>query len=100
MLSPGVRERVSVGAREDRASLYHRGCGGFACLFLGGWGVSKTKTQKRRPKTPWTKTKTPWPKTKTPWTKTKTPWTKTKTPGLKRSPMWILNSCERQLPLR
>ena len=56
MLSPGVRERVSVGAREDRASLYHRGCAWVCvCLFLGGWGVSKTKTQtktqKRKPKT-------------------------------------------------
>ena len=33
-------------------------------------GISKTKTQKRRPKTLWTKTKTLWSKTKTPWTKT------------------------------
>ena len=45
-------------------------------------GVSKTNTQKRRPKT----YKTPWTKTKTLWTKTKTIWTKRKTPGLKQRP--------------
>lgn len=34
-----VRERVSVGAREDRASLYHRGCAWVrVCLFLGPRG--------------------------------------------------------------
>ena len=41
--------------------------------------VSKTKTQKRRPKTLWSKTKTLWSKTKTHWSKTKTHWSKTKT---------------------
>ena len=47
------------------------------CLPGAGRGVSKTKTQKRRPRTntPWTKTKTPSTKTKTPLTKTKIPWT-------------------------
>ena len=35
-------------------------------------GVTKTNTQKQRPKTQWTKTKTQWTKTKTQWTKTKT----------------------------
>lgn len=34
-----VRERVSVGVREDRASLYHRGCAWVrVCLFLGPRG--------------------------------------------------------------
>ena len=62
-----------------------------AFLFLGNIrlkGVSNTKTQKRRPKTPWTKTKSPWTKTKTPWTKTKTPWTKMKTPWTKTKSSW------------
>ena len=36
MLSPGVRERVSVSAREDRASLYHRGCA-WVCVSVPGW---------------------------------------------------------------
>lgn len=38
-----VRERVSVGAREDRASLYHRGCAWVrVCLFLGPRGHGGT----------------------------------------------------------
>ena len=75
------------------------------------WGVFKTKTQKRRRKTPgevlpynslmgkpgyvfhhdrwavWdvSKTKTQKRRPKTPWTKTKTLWTKT----VKRTPLWI-----------
>ena len=78
------------------------------------WGVFKTKTQKRRRKTPgevlpykslmgkpgyvfhherwavWdvSKTKTQKRRPKTPWTKTKTLWTKTKIPWTKTKTPW------------